>query len=187
MKIYKVYIIRQRSDDKIVYVGLTRQTIHKRFLGHVGRKRVKHGVHYINLVQDHLTLEQAVALEKMLISQYNTIQDGLNKSPGSINGYSNYHTEEQKQKWSRERKGIKVSEEHAAKNKVAKLGIKNSKKWHQKMAEVKSKPVICLNTGITFNSMKEAAQKMGLDRRKIGLVCNGIRPHTRGYIFKFCL
>jgi group I intron endonuclease len=41
----------------------------------------------------------------------------------------------------------------------------------------RSKPVICLNTLEVFKSEKEATEKLGLPRGKIGCVCNGTRQH----------
>lgn len=186
MKIYKVYLIKERNSDKIIYVGLTKQTLHKRFIQHVARKKVSHGTHYITLVQEELTLEQAIALEEMLINQYETRKEGLNISPKSINGYSNSHSEEQKRKWSKERKGVKVSEEHAEKNRVARLGKSNLDSHNKAISEAKSRRIICLNNGKVYESARKAAKELGLQYSKISLVCNGKRKHTKGYIFKFC-
>jgi len=187
-KIYKVYLIKDRHTDDIVYVGLTKSTLHKRFLGHVSRKpEIGHAQHRIELVEDELTLEQAVVLEEMLIEQYRTRDKGLNISPKSLNGYSNAHSEDQKKRWSNERRGIKVSKEHATKNRVARLGAKNTPEHNAKIRLATSKPVICMNSGKVYESAREAAKDLGVQYSKVSLVCNGKRPHTKGYVFKFCL
>ena len=41
----------------------------------------------------------------------------------------------------------------------------------------RSKPVICLSTLEVFKSEREAAEKLGVTRGKIGSVCNGTRQH----------
>ena len=188
MKInYKVYLIKERKTKEIVYVGLTKQTLHRRFQQHVSdKKEIHHHTHCIELVKDFLTIEQAVVLEEMLIIQYQTRVNGLNISPRSINGYSNAHSEQQKLNWSLERKGKKVSEEHAAKNRVARLGMKNTIHHSQAISKALSKAVLCLNNGKRYDSARKAAKELNLHYSKISLVCSGQRPHTKGFVFKFC-
>lgn len=176
---YKVYLLREVHSEKIVYVGLTRQTIRKRYLAHKARLKDKPKFN-VELVQENLTVEQAVELEKLLIRQYDLLEKGYNKSPGSINGTSNYHSEEQKKKWSEDRKGKPVSREHAEKNRKARLGCKNDPNRYYF-----SKPVMCLNDGRTFSSTRKAAEYYNVSYSKISLVCNGKRKHTKGYKFVF--
>lgn len=61
-------------------------------------------------------------------------------------------------------KGKKLSEEH--KRKI-------------------SKTVLCVETGMVFNSIMEAYRKTGINFRHISLVCNGIRKTAGGYHWKF--
>lgn len=184
MKNYKVYLIKDRSNN-IVYCGLTGSELQVRFYGHVNRLGITRESHTIELVQEWLTLPEAAILEKMLIKQYDLLNVGLNKSPGSINGYSNNHSKEQKLKWVQERKNKPISKEHAAKNKIARLGKTNSEKHKQKVSEVKSKPVICLETGQVYKSARVAAKELNLQYSKISLVCNGIRSSTGNLHFQF--
>jgi len=154
-------------------------------MGHVHRKKVTHAGHRIELVKEELSLPEAVTLEEMLIEQYRTRENGFNVSPKSINGYSNAHSEEQKKRWSVERRGIKVSPEHAEKNRTARLGTKNSAEHNAILSQKASKAIICLNTGKVYKSAREAATDLGISYCKISEVCNGNRPHTHGYRFKF--
>jgi hypothetical protein len=164
MKNYKVYLIKNRHTHKVIYVGLTSQTLHKRFNSHVTNKKLDRRLFIIELVQDWLTLAEATTLEKMLITQYNTISNGLNKHLG---GYR------------------VISEQQIIKNKTARLGKKNSE-YHKKcVSEKKSKAVICLNDGKVYKSARDAAKQLNLQYSKISLVANGKRPHTKGYKFKF--
>lgn len=184
MKNYKVYLIRDKFKN-IVYCGLTKNTLKVRFEGHIQRRKLNRNEFAIELVQEYLTLEQAVILEEMLIQQYNLLDIGWNKSPKSINGYSNNHSEEQKLKWSLERKGKKVSDKHAAKNRIARLGKTNSEHWKNVMTRVKSKSVICIETGITYRSVKEAARELNLNSSRISDVCNNKRKTTGKLHFRF--
>lgn len=185
MKNYKVYLIRNRHDE-IIYCGLTGSELSVRFDGHKQRKKgLIDNTCKIELVQEWLTLAEAATLERVLIKQYNLLEKGLNKSPGSINGFSQNHSEDQKRKWSEERKGKPVSSEHAEKNRTARLGKKNSEKHLKIISEAKSKPVLCVETGKIYSSAREAAKDLNLQYSKISLVCNGIRSTTGGYHFKF--
>lgn len=178
-KIYKVYFLRDIISNKIVYVGITRQTLNTRFQSHKTRLKDKPKFS-IELVLDNLSVIEAAELEKMYIKQYNLLEEGYNVSPGSINGFSNYHSDEQKKKWSEERKEKKVSPEHAAKNRIARLGQKN-KPDHP----YPSKAVMCLNDGKIFSSARQAAKYYNVSYSKISLVCNGHRIATKGLRFVF--
>ena len=178
-KEYRVYVLKDIQTERVVYAGLTRMTLQRRFNSHKVRFKDKPKF-TIELVTENLSIEEAVQLEKMLIQQYNLLECGYNKSPGSINGSSNYHSEDQKRKWSEERKGKSVNPEHAAKNKIARLGHKNppDRSYFQKS-------VMCLNDGKIFPSARAAAKFYKISYSKISLVCNGKRLTTSGLKFVF--
>ena len=48
-----------------------------------------------------------------------------------------------------------------------------------------SKSVVCVETGIEYESIKEAARKTGLSKNKISYCCRGIRNKTGGFHWKF--
>lgn len=183
MKNYKVYLIRNKERE-IVYCGLTGGTLEKRLSEHRIRKKLDDSF-VIELVVDSLSREEAAILERKLIQQYDLLKKGFNKSPGSVNGYSQEHSEEQKLKWSLERKGKPVSDNHAQKNRIARLGKKNSQKWREAQFESHAKPVICLETGKVYPSARHAARELKLHYSKISLVCNGKRATTGGLHFEF--
>ena len=47
------------------------------------------------------------------------------------------------------------------------------------------KPVMCVETGIVYESIKEAARQTELSKNKISYCCRGIRNTTGGYHWKF--
>lgn len=47
------------------------------------------------------------------------------------------------------------------------------------------KPVKCMETGIIYKSIKEAARQTGLASNKISYCCRGIRRSTGGYHWEF--
>ncbi len=185
MKNYKVYLIREKESCDIKYVGLTSQSLYKRFSQHKLKRRITDQKYQIELVAEELSLEEAVQLEKLLIKQYDLLIKGWNVSPGSVNGYSNLHSDQLKEKWSRERRGVPVSEEHAEKNRLARLGRKNSPEHNKAISEKTAKAVICLETGKVYPSARAAAKELGVSYCKISLCCTGKRKTTRGLHFKF--
>lgn len=48
-----------------------------------------------------------------------------------------------------------------------------------------AKPVQCVETGVIYESIKEAARQTGLAKNKISYCCRGIRNKTGGYHWKF--
>jgi hypothetical protein len=88
-------------------------------------------------------------------------------------------------RWSEQRRGKPVSEDHANKNRVARLGKKNSPEHTKSLIEAVSKPVMCLETGVIYDSARKAAKDLGVSYTKISLCCNGKRKSTRGLHFKF--
>ena len=155
-----MYVIKDKTDI-IRYVGLTSQALSRRFSQHVSKRNLNKNEFKIELVSEYLTLDEAVILEEMLINQHKTREIGFNVSPKSINGYSNLHSDEQKQRWSEERKNKKVSEEHAAKNRIARLGQRNSPEHQAKI--IRPKPVMCLETGKVYKLAREAAKELNLN------------------------
>ncbi len=84
-------------------------------------------------------------------------------------------TDEQKKKISDANKGKVISPEHLKlMNESAKLHL--------------SKPVVCLNTGVRYNSMLEAAEQYYYSKRSYGYisdVCKGKKEHYKRDIWRF--
>ena len=97
--------------------------------------------------------------------------------------------------------GRKHTEEHKEKIRLAGIGRKldaNARKkisdFHKgkkkkpeavkAMAASKSKLVLCVNNGIVYESMREAARQLGLRSSHISAVANGKAHQTKGYVFK---
>lgn len=159
MNEYKVYCLKLK-DGTIVYVGLTRQEMWRRLHRHKSNKNFPHHDYFCEIIQTFDRPEPAYELEKMLIQQYDLIQNGWNSRNGN--------TVIPEQKPNKGRSGQKSSPEHVA-----------------KIAEKKKQRVICLDTGIVYESGKQAAEKLGLKRSKISNVCHGKRKSTGGLRFKF--
>lgn len=55
----------------------------------------------------------------------------------------------------------------------------------ERRAISRGRPVICVETGKTFVSCKDAGRRMGLDFSHIAKCCRGVLPHHKGFHFKF--
>lgn len=70
----------------------------------------------------------------------------------------------------------------------ANKGRKWSEEVRKKMEARKTKPtkqVMNMNTGIVYDSLKEAGIKEKIDSRQIGDVCRGRRKSTHGFVFRY--
>lgn len=87
--------------------------------------------------------------------------------------------------------GRKVPKEHinkmvkASKTPEAIAKMKAHKTWYSGKDNANAKSVICIDTGIVYDTMKQAALDTGSNASKISSVCNGHRKSTNGLHFKF--
>lgn len=87
----------------------------------------------------------------------------------------------------------RMSDETKAKLSKAKIGnqvmkgLKLSEEWKEHLSEAQphKKKIVCLETGVVYNSFADASRKTGLQRTKIVSVCTGKRKSTGGYHFKY--
>ena len=80
--------------------------------------------------------------------------------------YGKQHSEESKKKMSESHKGKKLSEEHK----------RNAADGHKK-------PVVCIETGVVYESIKDAFEKTGIHH--IYSVCKGNRKTAGGYHWEY--
>lgn len=60
---------------------------------------------------------------------------------------------------------------------------KNHPNWGKSSGNAKQ--IICLNNGLIYKSEKQASIELQLDHSLIARVCKNIRPHAKGYRFKY--
>ena len=112
-------------------------------------------------------------------------------------GNVNKHTEESKRKMSEAQKGEKShmygkhpSEETKRKMSEAQKGENHpfygkhhTEESKRKMSEARKKPVRCIETGIIYESIKEAKEKTGIGG--VNAVCKGNRKTAGGYHWEY--
>lgn len=155
-----------------------------------GWDSVEHEILFSGLIK-----EEAESKEQELIAKYksNNRDFGYNIANG---GSVNQHSEETKRKISEAQKGKKrgpTPEETKEKIRKANTGKHPSEEIRKRMSEGKKgksngqeKPVICIETGIIYSSLKEAEEKTGIFHSNISKVCNnkGLKT-TGGYHWQY--
>ena len=187
MNNYAVYIHTSPLGKK--YVGVTGQSVQKRWLGGRGYFRNEYFTRAINkygwdnftheIVASGLSKEDAERLEKSLIARYrsNCKKYGYNiKDGGDTNGH---HAEESKRLMSINRKGKGTQPK--------------SEETKQKMREnhkggASPKSVLCVETGAVYESINSAAKAVGINKKVISNCCRGIEHYNTaaGYHWQFC-
>lgn len=209
-KTYSVY--KHTSPSGKVYIGITCQKPANRWDNGHG---YRHNLYFSRAIEKHgwdafsheiicagLTREQACALEMHLISAYksNDPRWGYN---GTHGGECNAPSDTTRAKMSAARRGkpahnkgkklsdawrqhlreshAVISEETRAKQRAARLGKPLSDGAKAKI----SKSVVCIETGVAYNSAKQAAIALGVPSQNISACCRGKRKTVGGKHFAF--
>ena len=197
---YKVYI--HIFPNNKVYIGITRnrtdirwangkgyksQKIMSNAINKYGWKNIEHKVLYENL-----TKEEAEQKEIELIAYYksNQRQYGYNiENGGNCVGKM---SEETKKKISKSNIGKNTGIKNGMYGKHPKGEFKKGniphnkgKKTSEEERRKRSKPVLCVETGIVYYSAREANKQIGISYKSISSVCNKKRKTTGGYHWEF--
>lgn len=206
---YIVYMHVNKINQK-KYIGITKNLPEERWVNGNGYKRQA----FYNAIQkygwdnfdhvilfDNLTQSEACEKEKEMIFYYqsNNKSFGYNVSPGGENGHNDLwndpeyrivQTRERKDRWN----DVQFREKHAQSMKVAmendsykqKQSIKTKERWDNgEFSDIFCKPVMCLETGIIYKSVKEASDKTDIHRTDIGKCCNKEQKTAQGYHWVF--
>lgn len=187
-----VYIHRRESDGVIFYVGKGRGYRWGSLLRSLHWKNVarKHGV-YCEIVGNSLTDSEALLLEARLILTLGRISDGgilVNITTGGEGMDGHSHTAETKLKISESNRGKVRSTTTKLKIKEAALRrvrSESEKQQLQKARETLARPVRCCETGIVYESAKEASRAVGGDHSCIIKVCLGKRKQHKKLTWEY--
>ena len=174
MKKYIVYMHKNKINGK-VYVGLTCQLPQERW--RLQGQGYKNQIKFYRAIEkygwdnfehlilfNNLTENEASEKEKELIQVFDAINNGYNVSLG---GSTTNH-----------------SPETLEKIRLARLGKKHSEQSKTKIRKSKSslcKQIYCIETGETFTSLGEAAQKTGIDKTSLSRCCAKEQITAGGY------
>jgi hypothetical protein len=210
MKNYYVYRHIRDDKNEIFYIGIGKTKKYKRAYSKSRRNQhwiniIRKTTYKVEIILDNLTFDEAELREKELIKFYGRkdIGSGIlvnmtDGGGGKINTKLSEETkkkiseshkgkkisEETKKKMSEANKGKRVSEENKRKMSVLRKGVKRSEEYIAKMKEINklnfSKKIICIETSIIYNSIKEASELLNIDYSNISSVCNKRRHITAG-------
>ena len=186
-KKYIVYMHKNKINNK-VYIGITCQKTKYRWGAGSGYKKqskfynaiCKYGWNNFEhiILFNNLTFEKAKQKEIEMIDKYNafTKQHGYNATKGGEGSNGVPCSEEKKKKISEANKGHKFTEE-------TKKRISESLKGN---VPYNCKKVLCVETGIIYDSMYIAEKETGAKYKNISKVCKGEygRKTAGGYHWK---
>lgn len=141
----------------------------------------------------NLTKEEACNMEKFLITKFDTINHGYNIEPGGVN--QGPRSPEARQKLREARLRQVITPEQYEKGAIKRRGKKHPE-WRLKRkraAQRKSmgRPVICIETGIQYESAAEAAEKTGKKSSNIRASAErynkNITSRNRGLHWKYAI
>jgi group I intron endonuclease len=165
-----------------------------------------------DILFDNLTKEEAEQKEVELIAYYNSnnVDYGYNMSIGGESGSKGYkYSDEQKKRMSEVHSGKNngmygkrhaketiekdriahlkenLSEDTIYKMSIAKKGKKRDRKSVEKQIATISNKVICIETSITYSSIKEAGELNNIDPSCISKVCRGKRKTAGGFHWRY--
>lgn len=214
MENYKVYI--HLFPNGKTYIGITRQKPEYRW-GHNGNGYYQHSF-LMNAIKkygwqnikhkilfDNLTKKQAGQKEIELIAQYKSNQHkfGYNIANGGF--VSGKHSNNTKQKMSKNKKGLKQSFETKLKRSQSLKGIPKNDEWRNKIGNANrgkkptkkqieqlilrcSKRIICVETGIEYLNAVEATKSLGKVNKRSTNIQNVVNKENRtayGYHWRY--
>ena len=201
---YSVY--RHTTPDGKIYIGVTGRNPKERWNGKYyhnaefskaikifGWQNIKHDVLFV-----YDTKAEAYQKEQELIALYqsNTPEKGYNRAAGGHGTTGLKRSAESKEKTRQSMIGVKHTPERINNQRAAALKVWERDGYRQKMSDVhkgklkgKDSPAAVQVVQLSlsgkfiriFDSMSEAAEATGINRRLIGDVCRGRQKKTHGY------
>lgn len=200
---YSVY--KHTSPDGKSYIGCTSQKPTRRWDNGNGY-RYRHKEFYEDIkkfgwgnftheiIASGLSEDDGFRLERELIKEYRTTDpaNGYNKSDGGKGPWGTVHSEEFRNKRSfytagsnNPMYGKPCSEERRRKISEAHKGMRHTEESIAKMREVHSKTVLCVDIGVAYPSVLDAAKAVGAFPQNISAVCCGKQKTCNGYRWKY--
>lgn len=190
-----IYSITNKINNK-QYIGQTIHSPEKRFDNHckskntyIGNSIRKYGKEnfILKIIEECNSINELNERELLWIIELKTLfPNGYNLRPG---GNNSKPTEESKLKMSKASECKKHSKETKLKiGKIASISLKGKKKSQEHCLNIgksKSKSIICLNNGIIYQSLTQAAKELSLGKSHICHVLKGRYNHANNYKFKY--
>lgn len=207
----KYIVYKHTAPNGKVYIGITSMNPVKRWGSGNGYRNnphfwnaiVKYGWDNIRheILFDGLSKEEARELEKKLIASFmsNKFEFGYNRSSGGEPFYQCIHTDDTKRKLketmtgkNNPNYGHKYSEESRKKMRKAAALRWQDQEQHKALSESRkgkknpnARPVMCVETGIVYETAKSAAISIHAHAPNITMCCRGKQKTVRGYHWEY--
>ena len=199
MNNYNVY--KHTFPDGKIYIGVSTNPLKRWSNGHgyyfneeldkaikeVGWENIKHEILF-----DRLSKEEAEQKEIELIAFYKSNQRKYGYNIENGGNCVGKMSEETKKKISKSNIGKNTGIKNGMYGKHPKGEFKKGniphnkgKKTSEEERRKRSKPVLCVETGIVYYSAREANKQIGISYKSISSVCNKKRKTTGGYHWEF--
>lgn len=199
-----IYKITNKINGK-VYIGQTIKSIEERWKQHCSKNSlckalqsalIKYGMDNFSIecVEECYSIDQLNIREIFWINFYNSFYEGYNLTSGGNNFLRSDITKQKMRKpktklhklnISKGRTGIKtkgLSQSTREKMSKNRIGPKNPQFGKQGPG---AKPILCVNNGVIYNSIRHAAKELNLIYQSVSEVAHKRQSHTKNYIFEF--
>lgn len=185
---FYVYEHIRKDSNSVFYVGkgsykrARAKNCRNRYWHHIVNK---HGFE-VRFVAKDLTEELAFLVEEERIDQLKRLGVNLcNMTNGGEGSSGLVMPQSAKDAMSKRHKGKTITLEQRQKASESLKKIKKTPEWLQKIADAKSKPVICLDTGVEYKSSLEAHRATGANKISIRQACRGIYKTAGGLRWRY--
>lgn len=192
---YTVYMHVFPNNKK--YIGITKGNAEKRWANGFGYSSqfvfyaiVKYGWDNIKheILFTGLTKKEAEQKEIELIKTYNTTINGEGYNVDNGGSSKGMHSKETREKISESKKGRKKSEEEIERLRIAMTPERKKKMIEASVAKC-AKPVMCVETGVSYRSARQASIDVCVDASSIINCCKKKKRYKTagGYHWKYVL
>lgn len=181
-----IYLITNTSNKKC-YVGQTTKSAEHRWKQHIKCSKYSEYSHYAlyrafnKYGVDKFTFE--VIVSNVPIELLNDLETNCITAYDGMLGYNMVPI-------GNSMKGYKFTEEvltHLSNVRKGRVPVNKGKKFPERSGRnhPRAKEVICLTTGVVYESALAAANDLQLQHSSVVAVCNGRRGTTKGFMFKY--
>lgn len=189
---YYTYAHYTKDTNKLFYIGkgtFDRQSTFKRANAKVGRnnywhnKVKKHDGFTVKILACWKNEQEAFCHEEFLISIFK--DDLVNLTSGGEGTAGRKQTQEEKDKRANKLRGQKRTSQILQKMSEAQKKNKVAIEALEKARKAQKKKILCVDTGIIYDSLLEASKQTGIVFQNISKVCKKQRPSAGGYSWEF--
>lgn len=189
---YYTYAHFTKDTNKLFYIGkgtFYKQGDFKRAHAKIGRnsywqnKVKKHGGFTVEILACWKTEQEAFCHEEFLIS---TFKDKIvNLTAGGEGNSGRKQSQEEKDKRAASLRGKKRTKQTLQNMSEAQKKNKVALEMLEKAREAQKKKILCVDTGVIYNSLTDAGKQTGIAFQNISKACKKQRPQAGGYRWEF--